>query len=159
MTTSTASAPEISPTFSVVEAARKAAGAKTQATWNAKVAAGDVDPDAWKIKMAATRAANKARREAEVAALAAEREQAIADAPVRRARLAVERARKFDKAAAHRAQVEAQMERLNEMKLAVSVVNAMRLTAPGTRGRKALMVTRDNAASIIARGRKAGVVA
>lgn len=156
MTTSTATA---SIPFAAAEAARKAAAAQTQATWNARVAAGAVDPDAWKIKMAATRAANKARRLAEVTALAAAREQAIADAPIRRAHAAVKAARKFDEVAAHRQQVEAQHARLAGMKRAVVVVNALGLRQPGTRGRKALMVTRDNFESILARGAKKGIVA
>lgn len=144
-------------TFSAVEEARKAAAAQAQATWNAKVTAGVVDPDAWKTKMAATRAANRAKREAEVAALAAERENRIAELPTLRAKASVQRARKFDEAEVHRAQITAQLDRLAAMKAAVEVVHALNLRQPGTRRRKALMATANNFESILARGRKAGV--
>lgn len=153
MTTSTASAPAHLP-VAAIEAARKSAGAKAAAA--RKAAGTGIGAGA---KAAATRRARLEAQLAEAARLEAERAERIAQAPVLRARLSIERARKFDRAAAVAAQAAAQVARIAEMKQAADVVKALGLTQPGTRGRKVLMVTRDNAAGIIARGRKAGVVA
>ena len=159
MTTSTATA---SIPFAAEEAARKAAAAKTQATWNARVAAGAVDPDAWKIKMAATRAANKARREAEAAALEAEKAERIANLPTLRARACIDKARAADKAALAEAEARATVERLNRMREAARLVHLHGIRADGSINRNPksrkphLMVTRENADSIIARSARLG---
>jgi hypothetical protein len=155
MTTSTPTATASIP-FAAVETARKAAAAKASAKCAEQRANGDWAGDSAK-RAAATRAANRQRMADEAAALAAEREQAIADAPIRRAKLAVATARKFDRHAAHMAQVEAQMDRINRMREAARLVNLLGLRADGTINRnpnskkRHLMVTRDNCDSIIAR--------
>lgn len=155
MTTSTASAPAHLP-VSAALAARKAAAAKAQATRQARIAAGLVAPGTGAgAKAAATR---KARLEAQ-AVQAAELAAPVVVPVGAAAKRSVEMARKFDEAAARHEQMVARFAHLAEMKRAVVVVNTLGLRQPGTRGRKALMVTADNAASILARGAKKGIVA
>lgn len=155
MTTSTASTPAALP-IAAIEAARKAAAAKASVKCAEQRANGDWAGDSAK-RAAATRAANRQRMADEAAALAAQREQAIADAPIRRAKLSVQSARRFDREAAHMAQVAARLDRINRMREAARLVNLLGLRADGTINRnpnskkRHLMVTRDNCDSIIAR--------
>ena len=143
--------------FAAEEAARKAAAAKSQSTWAARVAAGEVNDTDWIEKGKATRAANKARRAAEAARIEAERQSLIENLPTLRARACVSRARAADKAALAEAEALRQVQLVNRMREAGRLVNLLGLRSDGSinrnpRSRKPhLMVTRDNFEGIIAR--------